>query len=129
MKLIILPTVSDEGMLTFAQYPKIPFQIKRIYYIYDCKPGISRGAHAHYETKQILFCLRGSVEISIDNGKEKESIILNNPHTGIFLDKLVWHDMTKIKRNTFMLVLASKTYDSKDYIRDYNKFIKEVSNV
>lgn len=124
IKLIKLPTVIDEGKLTFGQNPDIPFNIKRLYYIYDCVPGKNRGAHAHHQTQQILFCLRGKVTILIDNGREKDSVVLDKPNIGIFFDKLIWHDMVDIDKNTFMLVIASKKYEKDDYIRDYQDFIK-----
>lgn len=124
IQLINLTTISDDGKLTVGQYPDIPFEIKRVYYIYDCAPGLLRGKHAHHETKQILFCLRGSVKLILDNGRKKEEIILDKPHVGVLLDKLIWHDMVDIDSDTFMLVVASKEFDAKDYIRDYSEFIK-----
>ncbi len=126
IQLITLPTVVDDGKLTFAQYPQIPFKIQRIYYIYDCTPGLPRGAHAHYQTQQVLFCLRGTVDIILDNGKKQKTITLDDPKKGIFLDKLIWHDMRNINQDTFMLVLASKVYNPHDYIRNYEMFLKEV---
>jgi dTDP-4-dehydrorhamnose 3,5-epimerase-like enzyme len=122
-----LPTVSDDGKLTIGQQPNIPFDIKRFYYIYDCVPNLLRGAHAHHETRQILFCLRGSVRMVLDDGKNKEEIILDKPNVGILLDKLIWHDMCDIKEDTFMLVIASLPYSKEDYIRDYKEF-KRISN-
>jgi len=124
VKLITLPTVVDDGFLTFGQTPDIPFDIKRLYYIYDCTPGLPRGAHAHHNTQQILFCLRGKVTISVDNGNSKEEVILDKPNLGIFLDKMIWHDMINIEKDTFMLVVASLPYQKEDYIRDYQEFIK-----
>lgn len=124
INLIKLPTVSDDGQLTFGQKPDIPFDIKRIYYIYDCVPGLLRGAHAHHKTKQILFCLRGSVKIVLDNGTEKDEIILDKPDVGVYLDNLIWHDMCDIKKDTFMLVVASMEYKKEDYIRDHDEFLK-----
>lgn len=127
ISLIELPTVPDDGFLTIGQHPHIPFTIKRFYYIYDCTPNLLRGSHAHHKTRQILFCLRGSVRMVLDDGKNKEEIILDKPHIGVILDKLIWHDMCDIQKDTFMLVIASHSYNKKDYIRDYEEF-KKITN-
>lgn len=128
VKLIKIPRVSDDCFLCFAQNPnQIPFPIKRVYYILQAKPGSSRGAHAHYKTKQILFCIQGSIKMILDDGKRKEDVVLDQPEVGIFLDKMVWHEMHDFKRDTILLVLASDVYKEKDYIRDYDIFQETVS--
>lgn len=122
--IIEIPKIQDEGFLCFAEEKKhIPFPIKRFYYIYDVDKGAIRGKHAHKETQQILFCLKGSIKIILDNGKEKEEVFLNNPNQGIFLDKMMWHDMVDFQKDTILFVVASDIYNESDYIRDYNNFI------
>ena len=122
--IIEIPKIQDEGFLCFAEEDKhIPFPIKRFYYIFDVNDGAIRGKHAHKENLQILFCLRGSIKIILDNGKEKEEVILNEPNQGIFLDKMMWHDMTDFKKDTLLLVVANDVYNESDYIRDYATFL------
>jgi dTDP-4-dehydrorhamnose 3,5-epimerase-like enzyme len=127
--IVELPKIQDEGFLCFAEEEKhIPFPIKRFYYIFDVDNNAVRGKHAHKKTRQILFCLRGSIKIILDNGKEKEEIILTEPNQGIFLDKMMWHDMVDFQKDTLLLVVASNFYEESDYIRDYKTFISLVDN-
>lgn len=129
VKLIKIPKISDDCFLCFAQNPdQIPFPIKRIYYIFGSKPGLPRGSHAHYQTEQILFCIQGRVKIILDDGKKKSIIILNKPEVGIYLGKKIWHEMHDLRPKTILLVLASHIYKEKDYIRDYEKFLKVIEN-
>jgi dTDP-4-dehydrorhamnose 3,5-epimerase-like enzyme len=124
IQLVTLPKISDDGELCFGQYPDhIPFEIKRIYYIFDSVPNLLRGKHAHRQTKQILFCIRGSVKMVLDDGLRKKSVtLLEQPETGLFLDKMVWHEMQEIKKDTLLLIIASDIYKPEDYIRDYEEF-------
>ncbi len=125
--LIPIPSIIERnrGNLLFCEIKKqIPFIIKRVYWIYNVPPKQDRGKHAHKKTEQVLICLKGSIKIELDDGICKDSIILNNPRTGIFLGKMLWHTMKNFKKDTILLVLASKYYDEKDYIRDYNNFKK-----
>jgi dTDP-4-dehydrorhamnose 3,5-epimerase-like enzyme len=122
--IIELPKIQDEGFLCFAESEKhIAFPIKRLYYIFDVDDGAIRGKHTHKETQQILFCLRGSIKIILDNGKEKEEIILDEPHKGLFLDKMMWHEMVDFQKDTLLLVVASDFYAESDYIRNYEDFV------
>jgi dTDP-4-dehydrorhamnose 3,5-epimerase-like enzyme len=128
VKKISLPKIEDDGFLIYAQYPDlIPFLIKRMYYILKADKKLSRGYHAHLDTQQILFCIQGEIEILLNDGRRVEKIVLNKPEEGILIDKLVWHEMHNFQENTILLVLASKEYDPKDYIRDYEEFKKIIS--
>lgn len=128
--IIEIPKIQDEGFLCFAETPKhIPFPIKRFYYIFDADDGAIRGKHAHKETQQILFCLKGSIKLILDNGKEKEEIFLTEPNQGIFLDRMMWHDMVDFKKDTLLLVVANDIYNESDYIRDYETFISLTKNI
>jgi dTDP-4-dehydrorhamnose 3,5-epimerase-like enzyme len=128
--IIEIPKIKDEGFLCFAEGENhIPFPIKRLYYIFDVDAGAIRGKHAHKETQQILFCIQGSIKMILDNGKEKEEIILAEPNQGIFLDKMIWHDMVDFKADTILLVVASDYYKETDYIRDYDSFISLIKKV
>lgn len=129
IRYIKTPRITDDCTLCFAQFQThIPFEIKRVYYILRPKPNLPRGFHAHRSTKQILFCIRGSVKIILDNGKQRKESILNRPDVGIFIDSLIWHEMHGLDVRTILLVIASKEYNPRDYIRDYQKFLKIVEN-
>ena len=119
IKLIKLPVISDDCKLAVAENSKLPFEIKRVYYIYGNENNLSRGFHAHKENQQILFCLRGSVRMIIESAEGKSECTLANPSEGIFLDQMVWHEMHDIDESTILLVIASHEYDELDYIRDH----------
>lgn len=125
--LIEVPKIYDEGYLVFAEGKKdLPFAIKRVYYIFDTQKGAFRGFHAHKKCQQVLFCIKGKIKIILDNGNQKEKLILDQPNQGIFLDKKIWHEMVEFDKDTILLVYASDYYKEKDYIRDYQKFLKYV---
>ncbi len=106
----------------------IPFDIKRIFYIYGTKEKVPRGNHAHRNLKQILICLNGSCKVKLDNGKQKEIIELSSPEEGILIDKLVWVEMYDFSVDCILLVLTDGFYDESEYIRDYSEFIDIISN-
>ena len=123
---IELPLISEreKGSLCFGEVKKqIPFEIKRFFYIFNLNSAKIRGDHAHKSTEQVLFCLKGSAKIELDDGTNKKTILLKEPNTGIFLGKMVWVKMTDFQKDTVLLVLCSDLYKEKDYIRDYNDFI------
>ncbi|MFD2442769.1 sugar 3,4-ketoisomerase [Bacillus sp. CGMCC 1.16607] len=101
----------------------IIFEIKRVYYIYNTKANLSRGFHAHKNLQQQIICVSGSCEVVLDNGKEKRCYHLNEPHQGLFVDKMIWHEMHNFSENCVLIVLASDYYNEEDYIRDYEDFI------
>lgn len=124
---IEIPEIIDDCYLYFAQHPDhIPFKIKRIYYIIGANPKLPRGLHAHKKARQIIFCLQGSIKLLLDDGKSKEEVLLNKSNTGVFLDKMVWHEMHEFKKKTILLVLASMEFNEKDYIRSYEEFKKQI---
>lgn len=106
----------------------IPFEIKRVFYIYGTQPNIPRGQHAHHAIQQYIIAVSGSCKVTLDNGKEKKTHDLNAPHIGLFQDALVWGEMHDFSDNCVLLVLASDHYDESDYIRDYNKFLERVTS-
>lgn len=129
--IIRIPTIKEKarGNLSFCEIKKhIPFNIKRVYWIYNVSPTKIRGNHAHKKTEQVLFCLRGSIKINLDDGKYKDSIILNKPDIGIFLGRMLWHQLINFQQNTILLILASNLYDEKDCIRSYNDFKTIINN-
>lgn len=102
----------------------LPFEIKRVYYSYGVKEGILRGFHAHKKLQQLLICVYGSIEVTLDDGRGMiESIILDNPANGLYVGPSTWRTIKWLKGNSVLLVLASEHYDESDYIRDYNNFL------
>jgi len=102
----------------------IPFDIKRVFYIYGAQKDIPRGDHSHYKTKQYLIAVNGSCKVTLDNGKMKQSFDLNEPNKGILQDALIWGTMHDFSDDCVLLVLASEYYDESDYIREYEEFLK-----
>lgn len=104
----------------------VPFEVKRVYYMFDTKPGVVRGKHAHKSLEQLLVCVHGSVKILLDDGKDKETIILDNPYEGLYVSNSMWREMSEFSEGAVLMVFASKYYDESDYIRDYNEFLEFV---
>ena len=123
---IISDIKGDErgSLVALEALKNIPFEIKRVYYISDTKKGVTRGFHAHKKLKQILICVNGSCKIGLDNGKEKEEVLLDKPNVGLYLESGMWRTMYDFSEGAVLLVLASELYDESDYIRDYETFLK-----
>lgn len=100
----------------------IPFEIKRVFYIYGTKPNVSRGQHSHHKTKQYLIAVNGSCKVTLDNGQNKETHELNQPNIGLFQDAMVWGTMHDFSADCVLLVLADQHYNEADYIRNYDDF-------
>lgn len=107
---------------------QIPFDIKRVFYIYGTQEGVPRGNHSHYKTKQFLVAVSGSCKVTLDDGKNKETYDLNKPNLGLFQDALIWGTMHDFSPDCVLMVLADEYYDENDYIRDYNKFLEVLKN-
>lgn len=130
IKTVTVPEIVDDCFLYFAQNPNhIPFVVKRVYYIIRANPKLPRGLHAHRKTRQIIFCIQGSIKLTLDDGKIRKEIFLDKPNIGVLLDNMVWHEMIDFKKNTILLVLASEEFNEKDYIRNYEQFKKHVHQV
>lgn len=113
------------GLLTVIEEHKtIPFEIKRVFYIYGTLPEVRRGYHAHYKTRQALICVSGSCRVHLDNAKRKTDVLLDSPTKVLILEPNDWHEMYDFSPDSVLLVLSSHLYDPEDYIRDYNKFIE-----
>lgn len=97
----------------------IPFQMNRIYYIYNAHPDVVRGKHAHRDLHQVLLCLNGSCDILVDNGTERKVLHLDNPSKGIYIHSFVWREMSNFASGTVLLAVVDKKYDIKDYVFDY----------
>ena len=120
----------DEGNLTIVEKRKdFPFDVKRVFYIYDIAGGESRGAHAHKKCHQFLIAASGSFEISLDDGKFKRQVFLNRPNLGLHIPPGIWAAEMNFSSGAICLVLTSHTYNESDYIRDYAEFLKFISHV
>lgn len=110
---------------------QLPFEVKRVYYIFDTTPGTVRGMHAHKKLKQLLVCVSGSCVIKCDrgNGSNPLEYVLDWPDQGLLIEGMVWREMYNFSKGAVLLVLASEHYDTQDYIRDYDQFLKEVQTV
>ena len=117
----------DRGQLVaLEEFKDIPFEIKRVYYMYDTGEGVHRGFHAHRSLEQILICIHGSCKVLLDNGTEKKVISLEKPYEGLYIANDMWREMYDFSSDAVLLVLASDFYKEEDYIRDYDVFLKEV---
>lgn len=113
-------------LIALEEYSDIPFEIKRVYYMYDTKPGVRRGYHAHKNLEQILVCVHGSCDVLLDNGTEKKIVFLEKPYEGLYVPNDMWREMYNFSEGAVLLVFASDIYKEEDYIRDYDEFLKFV---
>lgn len=117
----------DRGMLVaLEEYKDIPFEIKRVYYMYDTEKDVHRGFHAHKSLEQILICIHGSCKVLLDNGTEKKIVSLEKPYEGLYIANNMWREMYDFSEDAVLMVLASEYYKEEDYIRDYNEFLRMV---
>ncbi len=126
--LIDFPKITDpRGNLTFAEAEgHVPFPVKRAYWVYDVPAGESRGGHAHKRLQQMVVAVSGSFTVTLDNGKERETILLNHPWQGLLIDTNTWRTLDDFSSGAVCLVLASEHYEEDDYIYDYDEFLKYV---
>lgn len=117
------------SLVALESFKNIPFNIQRVYYIYDTLTDQARGKHAHKELEQVIVCLHGSCTIILDDGKKQEHIKMNSPDCGLYIGKNIWREMKGFSRGCILLVLANGYYDEKEYIRDYEEFLNLVANL
>lgn len=127
-KIINFKTNGDDrgSLIAIENNHNIPFDIKRVYYIFDTKEGVRRGFHAHKNLKQLAICVSGSCKFLLDDGKIKEDLELNNPNQGLLIEGLIWREMYDFSPDCVLLVLADEYYNESDYIRDYDEFLEVV---
>ncbi len=130
VKLIDVPSFGDErgGLVAIESNQSIPFEIKRLYCIFNTALDKPRGFHAHLDLKQVAICLKGSCRFILDDGIKKEEVILDSPLQGLVIESLTWREMHDFSEDCVLLVLASEHFDENDYIRDYQKFLRVVHN-
>lgn len=117
-----LVVIEGEGM-------DIPFDIKRVFYIYGSDSEVVRGQHANRETEFLLVNVSGTSKVRVDNGTESEIVELNKPRMGLYIPNMLWKDMYDFSEDSVLLVLASRHYDAKEYIRNYEDYLKELKKV
>ena len=124
-KLIEIPKITDlRGNISFIEGRKqIPFDINRIYYIFDVPNGADRGSHAHKNLDQLFLAMSGSFDIVLDDGKSKKKFHLNRPYVGLYVCSMIWRELSNFSSGAVCMVLASAYYDEGDYIRDYEEFL------
>lgn len=124
-QIISLPRINDpRGNLTFVEGSQhIPFDIRRVYYLYDVPGGAERGGHAHKELHQLIIAMSGSFDIHLDDGHTKKTVHLNRSYQGLYVCPMIWRDIDNFSSGAVCMVLASERYDELDYYRDYEQFI------
>jgi len=124
---IRFPVIGDErgNLVALEGNKQIPFDIKRVYYMFGMQPDLPRGFHAHKDLIQVAVCLQGSCDILMDNGSDKQVVTLNSPDKGLVIDIMQWHEMNNFSADCVLMVLASDVYNESDYIRDYSSFLSE----
>ncbi len=116
------------SLIAIENNKNIPFEVKRVYYIFDTKENVRRGFHAHKNLKQVLICVKGSCKIHLDNGKgETSEVSLDKPDQGLLIQSNLWREMYDFSSDAVLLVLASEYYIESDYIRDYEAFRQYVN--
>ena len=130
VKLIELPKFADpRGNLSFAEKNNhVPFTIRRTYWIYAVPGGESRGGHAYKETSEFIIAISGGFDVTVDDGKEKNTFTLNRSYYGLYIPKGLWRKMENFSTNSFALEFADTKYDRNDYVEDYDEYLKIKSN-
>ncbi len=126
---IDLPCIHDSrGDLTFVEgCNHIPFEIKRVYYLYNVPVNSQRGGHAHKNLQQVIFALSGSFRLILDDGKSKFEFWLRDPTKGIYINKMMWRELDCFSQSAVCMVLASRPYEEDDYFRKYEDFLSEIN--
>ncbi|BFM49634.1 FdtA/QdtA family cupin domain-containing protein [Marinomonas sp. THO17] len=128
IQLINFPSLGDDrgSLVALESQQSIPFDIKRVYYIFGTQEGVARGFHAHKQLKQVAVCVTGRCRMVLDDGKYREEVWLDSASKGILIEDMVWREMHDFSEDCVLLVLASEYYDESDYIRDYVEFIGKI---
>lgn len=127
-QLIDIPIAHDQrGNLSVVEGGQlIPFDIKRLYYLYDVPGGAIRGGHAHRKLRQLIIAASGSFDVVLDNGKTRQSFSLNRSYKGLYIPTMTWREIENFSSGAVCMVLASEHYDESDYIYEYESFLKEM---
>lgn len=127
VRIINIPKIEDpRGNLSVIEKDVVPFEIKRVYYLYDVPTGAERGGHAHKKLQQFLIALSGSFDVVLNDGKEEKVISLNKPFEGLLIGNGIWRELKNFSSGSVCLVVASDVFKEEDYIRDFEEFIKAI---
>jgi hypothetical protein len=125
IKLISIPKIEDNrGNLSVIEHDILPFEMKRVYYLYDVPSGAERGGHSHKEQKEFLIALSGSFDVILNDGNEQKVITLNKPFEGLLINEGIWRELNDFSSGSVCLVIASAVFDESDYIREFEEFMK-----
>lgn len=123
-KILAIPKIEDpRGNLSVIEHNVIPFEIKRVYYLYDVPSGAERGGHSHKEQQEFLIALSGSFDVILNDGKEEKIVTLNKPFEGLLITNGIWRELKNFSSGAVCLVVASDVFSEADYIRDFNEFL------
>ena len=129
IELIDIPKIiNKEGNIAVLEKGVVPFEVKRVYYLYDIPSTAKRGGHAHKKLSQLLIAISGSFNVVLKNSKERRVITMNKPDKGLFISNNIWRELENFSSGAVCLVLASEVYDEADYIRNYKKFISYINS-
>jgi dTDP-4-dehydrorhamnose 3,5-epimerase-like enzyme len=130
IKLIDFPALGDDrgSLVALESNTDIPFDIKRVYYIFGTQQGVARGFHAHKKLKQVAVCVTGKCKMVLDSGVNQAEIWLDSATKGVLIEDMIWREMHDFSDDCVLLVLASEHYDESDYIRNYDEFLETVKN-
>lgn len=125
-KIIDLPKIADpRGNLTFIEAERhVPFEIRRVYYLYDVPGGSERGGHAHKELHQLIIAMSGSFDVVLNDGREKQRFHLNRSYYGLYVGPMIWRELDNFSSGSVCMVLASNRYEESDYFRDYQEYLR-----
>jgi dTDP-4-dehydrorhamnose 3,5-epimerase-like enzyme len=124
IELISIPKIEDNrGNLSVIENDCIPFEMKRVYYLYDVPSGAERGGHSHIEQKEFLIALSGSFDVLLNDGKKQEKVTLNKPFEGLLIHQGIWRELNNFSSGSVCLVIASAVFDEADYVREFEEFI------
>ena len=129
IKIVSFPPLGDDrgSLIALEGLKTVPFEIKRVYYIFGTKKNVSRGFHAHRNIKQVVVCVTGSCRFVIDDGNNREEVLLNSPTKGLLIENFIWREMHDFTSDCVLIVLASEYYKESDYIRNYKDFLKIIN--
>lgn len=129
INILTIPKIEDpRGNLSVIENDVIPFQIKRVYYLYDVPAGAERGGHSHKEQQEFLIALSGSFDVILNDGEVQKTVTLNKPFEGLLIPNGIWRELKNFSSGAVCLVVASDVFDEADYIRDFDDFISSLLN-